>query len=80
MEWYKAESTVRPQETDLSSSKKFNYVRKDITEVEREAEGETVTMYEYKEAAILKEDWGVYLDLVQAQADIEYLNMITEEL
>lgn len=37
-------------------------------------------MYEYKEAAILKEDWGVYLDLVQAQADIEYLNMITEEL
>ena len=80
MEWYKAESTTRPQETDLTSSRKFNYVRKDITEVERESEGEVITMYEYEEAAILKEDWGVYLDLVQAQADIEYLNMITEEL
>lgn len=70
-----------PQEIDTTSSRKYNYVRRNIVEVEREQEdGTTLTMYEYEEIQVLKEDWGLYLDLVQAQADIEYLNMITEEL
>jgi len=69
-----------PQEEDLTSSKKFNYVRRNIEEVEREEEGKTVTIYEYEEAKILKDDWGIYIDLTQAQADIDYLNMITEDL
>lgn len=70
-----------PQEIDTTSSRKYNYVRRNIVEVEREQEdGTTLTMYEYEETQVLKEDWGLYLDLVQAQADIEYLNMITEEL
>lgn len=81
MNWRKAESTVLPQEIDTTSSRKYNYVRRNIVEVEREQEdGTTLTMYEYEEIQVLKEDWGLYLDLVQAQADIEYLNMITEEL
>lgn len=81
MNWRKAESTVLPQEIDTTSSRKYNYVRRNIVEVEREQEdGTTLTMYEYEETQVLKEDWGLYLDLVQAQADIEYLNMITEEL
>ena len=80
MNWYKAESTIMPLEIDTKSSETFNYVRKNIEEVQREAEGETITMYVYDEAKVLKADWGIYTDLTQAQADIDYLNMITEDL
>ena len=80
-EWYRSESTVMPEETDLTSSKVYNYVRRNIEEEEREdEEGETITMYAYDEAKVLKADWGIYTDLTQAQADIDYLNMITEDL
>lgn len=81
MIWTRAESTVRPEDQDLDSSKKYNFVRRNIEEEVREQEdGESLTVFTFEEAKILKEDWGVYLDLVQAQADIDYLNMITEDL
>lgn len=81
MNWYKSESATLPLEIDTESSKVYNYVRQNIEEVEKENEdGETVTAYTYDEAKVLKEDWGLYLDLSQAQADIDYLNMITEDL
>ena len=80
MNWYKVESAVMPLDTDTTSSEVYNYIRRNIEEVEREENGETITMYAYEEAKVLKEDWGLYVDLTQAQADIEYLNMITEEL
>lgn len=80
MNWYRAESAECPQEQDLTSSKKYNYVRRNIEEVERETDGEVITMYVYEEAKVLKEDWGIYTDLSQAQADIDYLTMITEDL
>ena len=69
-----------PLEIDTESSDMFNYVRKNIEEVQREEEGKTITMYVYDEAKVLKADWGIYTDLTQAQADIDYLNMITEDL
>lgn len=80
MNWYKAESAIMPLEIDTESSDMFNYVRKNIEEVQHEEEGETITMYVYDEAKVLKADWGIYTDLTQAQADIDYLNMITEDL
>ena len=81
MNWYRSESLTMPSETDTTSSGVYNYVRRDITEVEREQEdGTTITVYEYEECMIPKESWGMYLDLSQAQADIDYLNMITEDL
>ncbi len=76
MEWYKSRSAQRPEETDTTSSEKYNYARKNIVEVTENEE----TYFEYDEVKIQKEDWGLYLDLVQAKADIEYLNMVTEEL
>lgn len=76
MEWYKSRSSERPSETDTTSSEKYNYVRKNIVEVNEE-EG---TYFEYDEAKVLKEDWGIYLELIQAKADIEYLNMVTEDM
>ncbi len=38
-----------------------------------------MTVWNYQEAKIAKEDWGMYLALEQARADIDYLTMITEE-
>lgn len=76
MEWYKSRSSEQPSETDTTSSEKYNYVRKNIVEVNEE-EGD---YFEYEEAKVLKEDWGIYLELIQAKADIEYLNMVTEDM
>ena len=80
MNWYKSESAIMPLDTDTTSSEVYNYVRRNIETEEREENGETITMYVYEEAKVLKADWGLYLDLSQAQADIDYLNMITEDL
>lgn len=80
MEWRKVESMNEPSEYDLTSSKKYNYVHRNIKEEEKEHDGESYKVYTYEEAKVVKDDWGVYQDLVQAQADIDYLNMITEEL
>ena len=80
MEWYNAESSIEPVEIDTESSKTYNYVRKDIREVTETVDGEEVTKYVYKECKVPKESWGMYEELTQAQADIVYLNMITEDL
>lgn len=76
MEWITSASAQRPEDIDTESSEVYNYVRKDIEEVEENG----FTSFVYKEAKIQKEDWGLYLDLAQAQADIDYLTMITEGL
>ena len=78
MNWYKSESAIMPLETDTESSKEYNYVRRDITEVQREQEGENITMYEYEECKIPKESWGLYLDTVQQRADIDYIATMTD--
>lgn len=80
MEWKKVESMNRPSEYDFTSSKRYNYIHRNIEEVEREHDGETYKVFTYDEAKVVKDDWAVYQDLVQAQADIDYLTMITEDL
>ena len=80
MEWYKVESSNKPLEVDTESSKRYNYIRKNIEVTQRENDGEANTVFIYDECKVLKEDWGLYLELAQAQADIDYLNMITEDL
>lgn len=78
MNWYKSESASMPLETDTESSKKYNYVRRDIAEVQREQNGESITMYEYEECKIPKESWGLYLDTVQQRADVDYIATMTD--
>ena len=80
MEWYNSESMSEPMEIDTESSAVYNYVRRNIREVSDTIEGETVTRYEYEECKIPKESWGMYQELVQQKADIDYLTMITEDL
>lgn len=75
MNWYKAESTVMPPETDTTSSKVYNYVRRNITEKEVTNNDTTITVYEYEEMKIPKDFWGVYLSMVQNAANIDYIAM-----
>ena len=81
MSWQNVQSTIRPAEIDTTSSRIYNYVRKDIHEVEVQDEiaGETAIMYEYLEKEVLKEDWETYMSIVDNDiriTDIE--DVITE--
>lgn len=73
MNWYKSESATYPLEVDTTSSKKYNYVRRNITEVVKE----DVTYYEFEELKIAKEDWELYLENEQLRADLDYIAMET---
>lgn len=70
MAWRNAQSTIRPEAIDTTSSKKYNYIRKNITEETIEQEGQTVTVYNYLEDQILKEDWSLYESLVDSETRI----------
>lgn len=72
--WYRSESGVKPQE--VQEGKSVVYIRKNITEEQREADGETVTVWAYDECKVPKE---IYPIIAQQQADIDYLSMLVEE-
>lgn len=60
MNWKKAESAIRPAELDTTSSRKYNYVRKNIVEEQRESEQGTITMYVFDELKVAKTDWELF--------------------
>ena len=62
-EWKKSESTVKPELLDTTSSKVYNYIRKDIEEVEKEMGEETYVSYTYLEQKIPKTEWNYYTTL-----------------
>lgn len=79
MVWYTVQSTIRPDVISTTTSKIYNYVRKNIREVEVEDQsGGTRRVFEYEEAKVPKESWSMYQDLEQAKADIDYLSMLVE--
>lgn len=73
--WYKTEGGVRPKEVDETISDTSVFLRKNIEEVQREVEGEIVTVFVYDELKIPKELYPVF---EQQQADIDYLTMLVE--
>ena len=81
MNWKTVQSTARPLSVDTTSSKTVNYVRRNVHTVQvPDMDGSERTVFEYEELAVTKEAWPLYEQLEQAQADIDYLNMITEDL
>ena len=69
--WYKAYSTAAPVLLDTTSSKKYVYVRKNVTEYTTEDE---MTGYEYDEMKIPKEVYGIFEQNILSEsriADIE---------
>lgn len=69
MNWYKSESATYPLDVDTTSSKKYNYIRKNITEVVKEE----ITYYEFEECKILKEDWFLYESIIKNESDVSDL-------
>ena len=59
----------------------MNYVRQNIHMVQIEdMDGQERTVYEYDELEVNKDSWAMYQELEQVKADIDFLNMITEDL
>ena len=54
MEWYTTQSTVRPETLDVTSSRVYNYLRRNIEETEVEG----VVFYTYDEMKVKKDDLG----------------------
>lgn len=62
--WINSESKTRPLEQDTTSSKVYNYDRRNIVQSERENEdGSKETIFSFEENKILKYDWENYLKL-----------------
>ena len=83
--YIKSESTIKPELVDTASSKKYVYLRKDIIETQKtdEFSNETITLYEYQEAKLTKQEYQEYLaelsiiDIQQQRADIDYIAIMT---
>lgn len=59
--WSRVESNDRPSELDITSSKVYNYVRRNIEEKTKEEDGRTITYYEFYEEKVNKEIWELYV-------------------
>lgn len=59
--WSRVESNDRPSELDTTSSKVYNYVRRNIEEKTKEEDGRIVTYYEFYEEKVNKEIWELYI-------------------
>lgn len=59
--WSRVESNDRPSELDITSSKVYNYVRRNIEEKTKEEDGRIITYYEYYEEKVNKEIWELYV-------------------
>lgn len=85
IQYYKSQSTVRPELIDDHSSKYVTYLRKNIVEkqVTDEMSEETHTVYEYDEAKLTKAEYKQYLteisimDIEQQRADIDYIALLS---
>ena len=79
MNWKRVQGSIYPPEVDTTSSKKYNYVTNNVTEVQVEQEeGDPVILYEYDQLKINKEDWGLYLLTEKNAANIDYVAMMTD--
>lgn len=90
LNYVKSQSTVKPELIDTTSSKTTVYLRKNIIERQianednsDEWHGPTVSVYEYDEAKLTKEEYNQYLkelsiiDIQQQRADIDYIALMT---
>lgn len=74
---YQVKSNTKPEETDTTSSRVYNYYRSNIEQTEEtdEMTKEKHVVYTYDEEKIRKEDWDQYLDLKASDAALQELIM-----
>ena len=78
-EWKQVTGSARPELLDTTSSKVYNYIRKDVEEVEKEENEETTISYVYLEKKVKKADWEYFKSLESADNRISDLeNAICE--
>lgn len=86
--WYVAQcSGNKPAEIDNTSSQIYVYVRKNFEQTIQnvENEEEPLTIWQYEEQKIRKEDWEVYAaalqnssDIVDLQSAVDYIAMMSD--
>lgn len=77
--WKKVQSTVKPEETDTTSSSEYNYIRKDISETtQKNEDGTELKMYEYDELKVKKDQYYLYLQSQKNAASIDYMAMMSD--
>lgn len=57
MKWVQGGSFIKPLKVDDTISKKYVYIRKDITRTSIEIDGETIPYYTYQETLIKKDEY-----------------------
>lgn len=76
LDFYKAESTVEPDEVDTISSPTTVYIRQNIRQETRvDADGSEFTVWRYDEAKVSKDEYNQYMQ-EKIQADISYIYMM----
>ena len=80
LNWRNVESGSEPALEDTTSSRVYNYARRNIRSEQRTdpETGDTSTWYTYEECKIPKESWGLYKALEQSQANLEYIAMMSD--
>ena len=62
--WYRTEMTDKPELQDTTSSKVYNYDRRNIVEEQRtDEEGNVTKAYVFEERKVKKEYWERYLEM-----------------
>lgn len=79
--WYKAESITEPKLVDTTSSKKWVYVRKNITtKTVIDDFGNEYTIYVFDEQKIPKEDYTIYLGETNNSSRLDDIEEVLAEL
>ena len=80
LKWRRSESTVEPALIDTTTSPTTIYLRRNVTETEKEEgneDGSTTTYYEYDEVALSLAEYQAYQS-EKARSDIDYIAMMSD--
>ena len=75
LEFYKSQSSVKPELLDTTSSKKIVYIRQNIIEVQKD----DTTFYEYDEAKLTKTEYQDYLKELETTDTLEIVENLKAE-
>lgn len=75
LEFYKSQSSVKPELLDATSSKKIVYIRQNIIEVQKD----DATFYEYDEAKLTKAEYQEYLKELETVDTLEIVENLKAE-
>lgn len=81
IQYIKSQSSAYPVSPDITSSKKFVYLRENVVEVEQTdgITGETYTIYEYDEAKLTKEEYEQYVAELNSTDTLESIETLKAE-